>query len=156
MLCRWCGEIFRWPKWSCAATRSLREDQALLLRRRLPLVPRAASPHGCNLVAVNDIWVQPLDTCDVLELCVSLIIRGRLAIRLGLCRCSASLTSVSQHGCLVFFGARLSCSPPWTYYCKKLTQNAQVVLYWKRLTHKNELIIPISSWTTVKTMYYKA
>ena len=30
----------------------------------------------------------------------------------GLCRCSASLTSVSQHGCLVFFGARLSCSPP--------------------------------------------
>ena len=38
------------------ATRSLREDQALLLRRRLPLVPRAASPHGGNLVAaVNDI-----------------------------------------------------------------------------------------------------
>ena len=33
------------------ATRSLREDQALLLRRRLPLVPRAASPHGGNLVA---------------------------------------------------------------------------------------------------------
>ena len=29
--------------------------------------------------------------------------------------------------CLVFFGARLSCSPPWTYYCKKLTQNVQVV-----------------------------
>ena len=119
---------FRWQKWSCPTTRSLREDQALLLCRRLPLVPRAASPHGGNLVAaVNDIWVQPLDTCDVLELCVILIIRGSLAIRLGLCRCSASLTSVSQHGCLVFFGARLSCSPPWTYYCKKLTQNAQVV-----------------------------
>jgi len=30
----------------------------------------------------------------------------------GLCGCSASLTSVSQHRCLVFFGARLSCSPP--------------------------------------------
>ena len=29
-----------------AAARSPREDQALLLRRRLPLVPRAASPHG--------------------------------------------------------------------------------------------------------------
>ena len=42
---------FRWQKWSCPATRSLREDQALLLRRRLPLVPRAASPHGDNLVA---------------------------------------------------------------------------------------------------------
>ena len=41
---------FRWQKWSCPATRSLREDQALLLRRRLPLVPRAASPHGGNLV----------------------------------------------------------------------------------------------------------
>ena len=33
------------------ATRSLREGQALLLRRRLPLVPRAASPHGGNHVA---------------------------------------------------------------------------------------------------------
>ena len=38
-------------KQSCPATRSLREDQALLLRRHLPLVPRAASPHGGNLVA---------------------------------------------------------------------------------------------------------
>ena len=65
---------------------------------------RQASPHGGNLVAaINDIWVQPLDTCDVLELCVCPIIRGSLAIRRGLCRCSASLTSVSQHGCLVFF-----------------------------------------------------
>ena len=34
-----------------AAARSPREDQALLLRRRLPLVPRAASPHGGNLAA---------------------------------------------------------------------------------------------------------
>ena len=34
-----------------AAARSPREDQALLLRRYLPLVPRAASPHGGNLVA---------------------------------------------------------------------------------------------------------
>ena len=34
-----------------AAARSPREDQALLLRRRLPLVPRAASPHGSNLAA---------------------------------------------------------------------------------------------------------
>ena len=42
---------FLLTEWSCAATRSLREDQALLLRRRLPLVPRAASPHGGNLVA---------------------------------------------------------------------------------------------------------
>ena len=33
------------------AARSPREDQALLLRRRLPLVPRAASPHGGNLAA---------------------------------------------------------------------------------------------------------
>ena len=30
-------------KWSCPATRSPREDQALLLRRRLPLVPNKAS-----------------------------------------------------------------------------------------------------------------
>ena len=114
MLCRWCGENFRWQKWSCPATRSLREDQALLLRRRLPLVPRAASPHGGNLVAaVIDIWAHLLDTCDVLELCVSLIIRGRLTIRSGLCGCSASLTSVSLHGCLALCGVRLSCSPPW-------------------------------------------
>ena len=34
-----------------AAARSPREDQALLLRRQLPLVPRAASPHGGNLAA---------------------------------------------------------------------------------------------------------
>ena len=33
------------------AARSPREDQALLLRRRLPLVPRAASPHGGNFAA---------------------------------------------------------------------------------------------------------
>ena len=116
---RWCdvsdvAKISNWQKWSCPATRSLREDQALLLRRRLPLVPRAASPHGGNLVAaVNDIWVQPLDTCDVLELCVSLIIRGRLTIRRGQCGCSASLTSVSLHGCLASCGVRLSCLPPW-------------------------------------------
>ena len=51
------------------------------------LVPRAASPHGDNLVAaVNDIWAHPLGTCDVLELCVILIIRGSFAIRRGLCR----------------------------------------------------------------------
>ena len=100
-------------KQSCPATRSRREDQALLLRRRLPLVPRAASPHGGNLVAVNDIWVHPLDTCDVLELCVSLIIRGSLTICSGLCGCSASLTSVSLHGCLASCGVRLSCLPPW-------------------------------------------
>ncbi len=42
---------FPLTEWSCTATRSLREDQALLLRRRLPLVPRAASPHGGNPVA---------------------------------------------------------------------------------------------------------
>ena len=36
-------ENFRRPKWSCPAIRSLREDQALLLRRRLPLVPNKAS-----------------------------------------------------------------------------------------------------------------
>jgi hypothetical protein len=40
-------------RWSCTA-RSLREDQALLLRRRLPLVPRAASPHGDNLAASHN------------------------------------------------------------------------------------------------------
>ena len=40
-------------RWSCAA-RSPREDQALLLRRRLPLVPRAASPHGGNLAASHN------------------------------------------------------------------------------------------------------
>ena len=97
MLCRWCGENFRWQKWSCAATKSLCEDQALLLRRRLPLVPRAASPHGGNLVAaVNDIWVQPLDTCDVLELCVILIIRGSLAIRRGQYRCPAIVQKEQQ------------------------------------------------------------
>ena len=89
--------ISSWPKWSCPATRSLREDQALLLRRRLPLVPRAASPHGGNLVAaVNDIWVQPLDTCDVLELCVILIIRGSLAIRRGQYRCPVTVQKEQQ------------------------------------------------------------
>ena len=31
----------------------------------------------------------------------------------GLCRCSASLTSVSLHGCFAFCGVRLYCSPPW-------------------------------------------
>ena len=36
-----------------AAARSPREDQALLLRRQLPLVPRAASPHRGNLVALS-------------------------------------------------------------------------------------------------------
>ena len=40
-------------RWSCTA-RSPREDQALLLRRRLPLVPRAASPHGDNLAASHN------------------------------------------------------------------------------------------------------
>ena len=39
----------------------------------------------------------------------------------------ASLTSVSLHGCLAFCGVRLSCSLPWTYYCKRLTLNAQFV-----------------------------
>ena len=34
---------FPLTEWSCTATRSLREDQALLLRRRLPLVPNKAS-----------------------------------------------------------------------------------------------------------------
>ena len=31
----------------------------------------------------------------------------------ALCGCSASLTSVSLHGCLAFCGVRLSCLPPW-------------------------------------------
>ena len=38
-------------KWSCPATRSPREDQALLLCRRLPLVPnKASSDAGPELV----------------------------------------------------------------------------------------------------------
>ena len=36
-----------------AAARSPREDQALLLRGPLPLVPRAVSPHRGNLVALS-------------------------------------------------------------------------------------------------------
>ena len=45
---------FRWQKWSCAATRSLREDQALLLRRRLPLVPNKASSDAGPELAGRD------------------------------------------------------------------------------------------------------
>ena len=40
--------------------------------------------------------MQPLDTCDVLELCVILIIRGSLAIRLGLCRWPAIVQKEQQ------------------------------------------------------------
>ena len=56
-------------RWSCTA-RSPREDQALLLRRRLPLVPRAASPHGGNLVAepfTRSISFTPLPAVGILE-----------------------------------------------------------------------------------------
>ena len=40
--------------------------------------------------------MQPLDTCDVLELCVILIIRGRLAIRRGQYRCPVTVQKEQQ------------------------------------------------------------
>ena len=40
--------------------------------------------------------MQPLDTCDVLELCVILIIRGSLAIRRGQYRCPVTVQQEQQ------------------------------------------------------------
>ena len=40
--------------------------------------------------------MQPLDTCDVLELCVILIIRGSLAIRRGQYRCPVTVQKEQQ------------------------------------------------------------
>ena len=93
-------------------------------------MPRAASPHGGNLVAaVRSLFKRSnkassdagpelagRDGHVAMESPQALMCpleKGVRGIKIsGLCRCSASLTSVSQHGCLVFFGARLSCSPP--------------------------------------------